>query len=552
MKIYKYLIVIALAIFLSSCVKEEDIIGGGDDGINDPGDFVANCELLTSGIIQGTPNTAGSDYLKLKEEINRIASDLITEVPATDEFNPNANLENYKILMERISKCEDLVLVEICYACDKFQQSASVFSISAKTKDNEQNTSVYVKINTVIQGEPLFVISITTENPLGKKDEEITANCTLLEDLVYETKQEDPTMQRMVYTELAKEINRIASDLPLNDDLSWDPMYHKDNFAALLTRLRDCDILIVEELCYACPEYYQGQSVFSVEILTSDRVYTRKYITMKTDNQGEAMTVSWISAQKPYGGNESKEVNCQELYGGLFDENIAIYPPVSYAMIDKIASDLLPFPSNNDPIGHAKNIEILATRINQCPNLEAFVGCYACIKTLPAKSEMLIYGISSDGVTIIASVLMTTPDDGPMTVASITYKATDNPNDGEVSCSSLEEAIWTDHQSVDASEQTLLAPLLDKMLADLIPEVSEDDIYGHEKNLQTFVDRLNECHKILKAEIDCYACLESYPPQSIVSLILFGGPNGEDELVEVEIYLLTSPKGAMTSSVRYK
>ncbi len=52
-----------------------------------------------------------------------------------------------------------------------------------------------------------------------------------------------------------------------------------------------------------------------------------------------------------------------------------------------------------------------------------------------------------------------------------------------------------------------------KLVIGLEPSKTVNDTYGHEENINTLVDRLNDCPKI-RAELLCYSCIKTYPPQS--------------------------------------
>jgi len=56
---------------------------------------------------------------------------------------------------------------------------------------------------------------------------------------------------------------------------------------------------------------------------------------------------------------------------------------------------------------------------------------------------------------------------------------------------------------------------IDAYLSDLIPEPSSSEIEGHKENTIHLVSELNKCPDI-EAELICYACLYSYPSQSVI------------------------------------
>lgn len=59
----------------------------------------------------------------------------------------------------------------------------------------------------------------------------------------------------------------------------------------------------------------------------------------------------------------------------------------------------------------------------------------------------------------------------------------------------------------------LIRKELDKITIDLSPEVTVTDQFGHAKNFDLLIQRLNNCPNIV-AEKFCYACIETYPLQS--------------------------------------
>jgi len=67
-------------------------------------------------------------------------------------------------------------------------------------------------------------------------------------------------------------------------------------------------------------------------------------------------------------------------------------------------------------------------------------------------------------------------------------------------------------------DQELVAAEANILLSDLFPKTSSNDTYGHRENILTFINRINsECDNI-SAELICYACIKTYPPQSEILL----------------------------------
>lgn len=81
-----------------------------------------------------------------------------------------------------------------------------------------------------------------------------------------------------------------------------------------------------------------------------------------------------------------------------------------------------------------------------------------------------------------------------------------------IPCGELEEGM------IEA-DVTKVKPWLDLLMADLHPMVSAEDPFGHRENLEIFIDQLNaQCN--FNAVIECYACIETFPPQSHVQITL--------------------------------
>jgi hypothetical protein len=558
MKMYKYLLTLILIFVLLSCKKDDFTDLDGDDNSED---ITANCELIAEGLQPDEPNTTDIHYLKLRQEIDRIASDLIVEVGDDEKVDPRMiNKENYGILIERIKACEYLFIEEICFACDEFDGGMSLFTISLHPKESstiKNPFTTFITINTSVTNEQIHVANISKENPFEEKDDEqkeIKVDC----EAIYSGLKVNDDYEYFAYPYEAmhNEINRLASDLELSDTDDINPFFHEKNFKILLDRLSACQELKVEPVCYGCEEYYQWQSVFSIQTLNSTNVYTKKYVTINTGDQGSQMLVTMISGTNPVGVDDAPIdplFNCDELYNALFEASITIYPPVFHGLINKIASNLKPMPTTTDPIGHRENLNKLIDRISVCDNLSAQLGCYACNKSNPLQSTILISALTPNGEKAQVSINLWTPKDKVMTVAGMGDKK-DGDDDGgngekKYDCESLTKIALYDVKNMGPSGKSMLAPNLDLMLENLRPMKTNTDPYGHEKNLQKFVDMLNEC-KNMKAEIECYACMESYPPQSAVILWIDSGANLAP--IQARINLRTDPDGPMTTSVSYK
>jgi hypothetical protein len=79
---------------------------------------------------------------------------------------------------------------------------------------------------------------------------------------------------------------------------------------------------------------------------------------------------------------------------------------------------------------------------------------------------------------------------------------------------------------------------IEKLTADLHPHPQPEDPIGHIYNLQTFADRINSNCSIFTATVECYVCIETYPPLSEI-LVEFE-ENGETRNIIID--LVTSGK----------
>ena len=99
-------------------------------------------------------------------------------------------------------------------------------------------------------------------------------------------------------------------------------------------------------------------------------------------------------------------LDCNLLKTGLLQNDNALISPE----IAKLVKDLNPAPNNSDEIGHSNNCDILIGRLNKCENISAELLCYACIKTYPAQTEILLR-IDSAGEMVSRVIDISTPED---------------------------------------------------------------------------------------------------------------------------------------------
>lgn len=122
-----------------------------------------------------------------------------------------------------------------------------------------------------------------------------------------------------------------------------------------------------------------------------------------------------INACKDGSDKDNESIVCYNLMSGIINKDADILANE----INELTKDLEPTPSDSDGIGHEHNLEILASRINdQCNEIMTEILCYACIKTNPPQSEILVQTDSS-GKQISRIIDILTPDDDILTFHAI-------------------------------------------------------------------------------------------------------------------------------------
>ena len=86
--------------------------------------------------------------------------------------------------------------------------------------------------------------------------------------------------------------------------------------------------------------------------------------------------------------------------------------------VNALCVDLLPQSTDADAIGHMANLSKLVERLDQVDCLTASLGCYACIFTLPATSEINITKVDGN-ITIQYVIDMLTPSEGKLAFAGL-------------------------------------------------------------------------------------------------------------------------------------
>ena len=94
-------------------------------------------------------------------------------------------------------------------------------------------------------------------------------------------------------------------------------------------------------------------------------------------------------------------------------------------------------------------------------------------------------------------------------------KVLDSSNDDwkNINCDNLRTGIMTTDSQIVKLE-------VDKLLIDLQPSVTSEDALGHRQNINTFINRLITQCDGLDAELLCYACILTNPPQSEIRVTI--------------------------------
>lgn len=72
------------------------------------------------------------------------------------------------------------------------------------------------------------------------------------------------------------------------------------------------------------------------------------------------------------------------------------------------------------------------------------------------------------------------------------------------------------------SDKLAIGNEISKLTPDLTPVPVSGDNIGHSANLETLIRRLNQCEEI-SAQTVCYACIDTYPPQSEIIITTITG-----------------------------
>jgi hypothetical protein len=112
------------------------------------------------------------------------------------------------------------------------------------------------------------------------------------------------------------------------------------------------------------------------------------------------ISTAWISCKKQ---QSDAVMDCDQFKQGI----VANSEDRVKAEIEKLCQDLFPVVSATDEWGHSNNFVKLAQRISQQCGIDADADCYACIKTLPPQTEIVV-SFMNNGVQVKKTLDITT------------------------------------------------------------------------------------------------------------------------------------------------
>lgn len=80
-------------------------------------------------------------------------------------------------------------------------------------------------------------------------------------------------------------------------------------------------------------------------------------------------------------------------------------------------------------------------------------------------------------------------------------------------CEDLQSAILND-------EDAFVSNVIDAWSIDLTPQPTVNDLLGHQENLNTLVERIEQNCEGFSVSVVCYACIETLPLQSKIRIIV--------------------------------
>lgn len=89
----------------------------------------------------------------------------------------------------------------------------------------------------------------------------------------------------------------------------------------------------------------------------------------------------------------------------------------------------------------------------------------------------------------------------------------EDKNNIKINCKNLKNGILNQDEAQIRSEISMLTQ-------DLKPNPTPNDEWGHLRNFELLIDRLNQCDEI-NAVSFCYCCIETNPPQSEILITTY-------------------------------
>jgi len=87
----------------------------------------------------------------------------------------------------------------------------------------------------------------------------------------------------------------------------------------------------------------------------------------------------------------------------------------------------------------------------------------------------------------------------------------DNDKLKNIDCNNLIVGLISKNSDIVNSE-------INKLVIDLVPSKTDSDTFGHKENMDLLIERLNlNCNNI-EAQLLCYACIKTNPPQSEIRI----------------------------------
>lgn len=112
-------------------------------------------------------------------------------------------------------------------------------------------------------------------------------------------------------------------------------------------------------------------------------------------------------------------------------------------------------------------------------------------------------------------------------ISSCDKPVEDTDNDWEnLDCGNLKTGIIDMDSEIVKSE-------VNKLVTDLEPVRTDSDPIGHKENLDLLIERLNTQCDNITAELICYACIETNPPQSEILVTTDSLGTGIDRVVDI-------------------